>query len=98
MEDGDISNLKTPFGKDFKLTGFFQGRYIGGLEKGLSNYVPYYNFSIPNAEFRMKGDIYKHLGYNVEVIPSKLVNIPHVKIFLVMLMYQLILYLIILYI
>lgn len=69
IENADKKSIKYGFGEDFKLSGAFQFKYAGNIQKGADNYNP--NFSVPYSEVRISGKVAPHINYMASMLPNR---------------------------
>lgn len=70
VQEGDSTNLKTTYGKDFKISGTVQARYNGIFEKGADNTTFPPNFSIPYTDLMLTGKVAPHVNYTTVFVPG----------------------------
>ena len=71
IEEADKQNLKFAYGKDFKITGDMQARYLGNTRKGPDS--PTSNFAIPLSELYVTGKINDKVGFTSNIMPTGLI-------------------------
>lgn len=71
IEEADKQNLKFAYGKDFKITGDMQARYMGNTRQGPES--PSSNFNIPLSELYVTGKINDKIGFTTNIMPTGLI-------------------------
>lgn len=71
LETADQSEIKTVFGKNFQLTGAFQGQYTGAIRRGADNSSFPPNFKLPFSQIGLKGTIMNNVDFLATVQPTR---------------------------